>query len=61
MHKFHVTIDKIDNAAEKSGKWLNTKLGKIAAGATFGVALIFLGFIVFSSKFIKSLFGVKDQ
>jgi hypothetical protein len=60
VQKFNVIIDKIENKAEKTGNWLKTKINKIIMGVTFSFMVIFFGFIVFSSKFTKSLFGVKD-
>jgi len=61
VEKFNVIIDKIDNKAEKTGKWINTKISKIIIGTVFSTMVVFFGFIVFSSKFIRSLLGIKEQ
>ena len=58
-YNLHIKMEKIDQFADKSGKWLNKKISKIIVGVFFGIILIFFGFLTFSSRFVQSLFGVR--
>ena len=60
LNNFYLTIDKIEQNAEKIGKSLNNKIVKIYVGITFGIMVLVFGSLVFFSKFIRSLFGFKN-
>ena len=58
--QFSAIMDKVDGFADNLGTQLNTKISKVVMWSFFTGAVVLFGFVTFSSKFIRSLFGLKD-
>jgi hypothetical protein len=54
-------LSSIENFAERFGRYLNSKIGKVLVGSCFVILLFVFGFLTFFSKFTKSLLGIKES
>ena len=58
--RFDAVLGKIEKFAAAAGGGMHRRIAKIGMYLCFMVAILFFGFLVFSSNFFRSLFGIKD-